>query len=93
MKTIEKPTAEEMLEEEGLKSVHREADDSWRHGAYIYQVFYREADNTYWAASYDLSSDCETHGLRDGTASITQVYPREVTTITYVSKPPEGANQ
>ena len=81
---METPTCEELFDEDGFKSVHREADDSWRHGSYISEVFLRESDNTYWRASYALSTDGETNELREGTASITQVAPKEVSTITYL---------
>lgn len=77
---MEKPTCEQLMD---LKEVHREADDSWRHSAYIYQVFYRETDDTYWSASYELSSDGESNGLREGTAEITLVRPVEKTIIEY----------
>lgn len=80
---MEKPTHEQLLDEDGLKSVHREADDSWRHGSYIWQVFHREADDTYWGTSYELSNDGESHGLREGTANISQVTPKETITTTY----------
>ncbi len=79
----EQPTCEQLFLEDGLKSVHREADDSWRHGAYIYEVFRREADDTFWSAAYELSTDGESHGLREGTADIKQVRPVEKTTIEY----------
>ena len=36
------PTCEELYEEDGFVSVHRESDDSWRHGCYIYEVFCRD---------------------------------------------------
>ncbi|WP_149648883.1 hypothetical protein [Azospirillum argentinense] len=65
-------------------SVSREADTSWRHGAYITQVFHRAADDTYWRALYCLSTDGETNGLREGDAEITQVRPVEKTVIDYV---------
>lgn len=80
------PTCEQIWEEEGFESVLREADDSWRHGAYIYEVFKRQEDATFWAASYSLSTDGETHGLREGDADIHQVWPKEVTTTTYMTE-------
>jgi hypothetical protein len=78
-----KPTAEQLLDEDGLKSVHREADDSWRHGCYISEVFHRNSDNTYWMVNYRLSHDGETNGLRDGDYSLDQVEPFEKTVTDY----------
>ena len=81
---MHEPTCEDLFEEDGYESVHRDVDDSWRHGAYIGEVFKRESDGTYWLAAYCLSSDGETHGLREGDADITQVKPIEATTIKYI---------
>ena len=77
---MNKPTCEELSD---MKSVHRVADDSWRHGSYIKEVFYREEDNTYWRACYRLSTDGETNELYDGTASIIQVEPIERVVVDY----------
>ena len=79
------PTQDELLDEDGLNSVLREADDSYRHGSYIYQVFHRPIDNTYWSVTYALSTDGEEHGLRDGEYDINEVVPREIITTKYVS--------
>ena len=76
------PTCEELWNEE-LESILRETDDSWRHGCYVYEVFVRESDNTYWQANYQRSADGETNGLREGVADIFQVEPVEVKTIAY----------
>ena len=78
---MNKPTCEELME---MESVHRKSDDSWRHGAYIDEVFSRKADDTFWNASYRLSSDGETNELREGCAGISQVKPVEKVVITYV---------
>lgn len=59
------PTCEDLYNEDGYKSVYREADDSWRHGSYVTEVFERESDNTFWLVKYRLSTDGETHELRD----------------------------
>ncbi len=83
---MSKPTCEDLFEEVGYESVNRESDDSWRHGAYIDEVFKRQSDGTYWLASYRLSSDGETHELREGHAVISEVVPVEVTTIRYVKQ-------
>jgi hypothetical protein len=77
------PTCEQLINEDRLKSVLRIADDSWRHGAYITQVFYRESDGTYWQAKYRLSTDGETDELAEGLAFIIQVEPYEVKTTAY----------
>lgn len=82
---MEKPTCEQLLNEEGLESVWREVDDSWRHGSYVAEVFKRHSDDTFWMASYRLSTDGETNELREGLADISQVVPQEKTVITYVS--------
>lgn len=73
------PAKEEMLwEENGIASVDKKLDDSWRHGNYVTEVFYRESDKTYWEASYRVSGDGETHELREGLHTVRRVYPREV---------------
>jgi len=77
---MDKPTCEDL---KNMESVSREADDSWRHGAYITEVFHREKDNTYWMAVYCLSTDGETNELREGMADIAQVIPYERTVIDY----------
>ena len=80
----EPPTCEELLEDKtNFESVSRETDDSWRHGVYVDQTFLRKTDNTYWSASYRLSNDGETNELREGTASIVQVYPVHKITTQY----------
>lgn len=79
------PTCQDLFEEDGYESVHEDIDDSWRHGAYVGEVFHRTSDNTYWLAAYCRSSDGETNGLREDDADITQVEPREVITTKYVS--------
>ena len=85
------PTCEELFDDE-LEEVHRDADDSWRHGCYVWQVFARE-DGTFWGASYDLSSDGESNGLREGTADICQVWPKRIVKIEYVKSDPASEGQ
>ena len=87
--SVTAPTQETLLEEDGLNSVHREADDSWRHGCYITNVFHRVSDDTYWSVSYSLSTDCECNGLRDGQYDIVRVVPREKMVIWYVAADPQ----
>lgn len=59
------------------------SDPSWRHGTYETAIFKRKADGTFWQASYRSSTDGETNELRDGSATIVRVYPKEVTTTIY----------
>lgn len=77
------PTCEQLSNGDGVSRVHREADPSWRHGSYMTDVFHRVADDTYWLASYRLSTDGETNELRDGGAEITQVKPVQKTVTAY----------
>lgn len=63
--TIIKPTVDDWRNEI-IESVLREDDPSWRHGNYVYEVFFRDVDNTYWAINYQVSGDGEYHSLRDG---------------------------
>ena len=81
---MNEPTCKDLFLEDGYESIHRDADDSWRHGAYIGEVFKRDSDGTYWLAAYCLSTDGETNGLREDDADITQVEPKEIVTIKYV---------
>jgi hypothetical protein len=79
-----KPTCEDLYEDTlTYKTVSRTTDDSWRHGSYVTQIYHRGSDNTYWEATYRLSSDGETNELREGFADITQVEPFETTVIRY----------
>lgn len=84
---MEAPTKDQLLEDDGVKSVYRLDDTSWRHGSHVTEVFKRESDGTFWQVCYDLSTDCETHGLREGDFDLTQVYPHEVTAIEYRETP------
>lgn len=72
--------------DENLSPVWREADDSWRHGSYITEVYKREEDDTYWMAQYRLSTDGETDELREGFAVIQQCWPKTITTVAYTTK-------
>lgn len=80
------PTCEELFEcdPEQFTMVEREADASWRHGAYMADVYRRLSDDTYWSATYRRSTDGETNELREGDAIIQQVVPQQVTKLTYV---------
>ena len=88
----EAPTAETLRdawreELEGWEAVHEEADPSYRHGCYMTTVFHRQADDTFWAASYTVSGDGEHNGLREGDADVSQVWPHKVETVEYRTKP------
>ena len=80
---METPTREQLLDEDGLERVSRVSDASWRHGTYETQVFKREEDNTFWEVIFQLSTDGETHGLREDDYDIRQVTPQEKTIIIY----------
>lgn len=82
-----KPTHEQLSDEIGFESVLRKADDGWRHGCDIYEVFQRLEDDTYWAVNYRLSTDGETNELRQGECDITQVRPVATTVIKYEAVP------
>lgn len=78
---MQEPTAQELFEascddHEDIVSVHREVDDSWRHGVRVYEVFRRKSDDTYWATNYEQSTDGEYNGLLEETHSVEQVTPR-----------------
>lgn len=90
MNEVEKPTNDQLCEDKvNFESVAREADNTWRHGCYMWQVFRRKSDDTYWAAAYCLSTDGETNGLRDGDVEITRVYPHIKTVTDYNTTAPE----
>lgn len=77
------PTCEELLDEIGVKEVRDDIVDNWRHGVVRHTIYQRESDGTYWRAAYSVSTDGETHGLREGDAAITQVEPVESIAIIY----------
>lgn len=78
------PTCEDLWNDDvNYKSIYREADDSWRHGSYITEVFHRSSDNTYWMAGYRKSGDGEYNELREGEADIIQVEPFERVVVDY----------
>jgi hypothetical protein len=81
---MDSPTCEELWNEE-LELV-KEDLAHWRHGTHKNQVYYREDDSTYWRASFRESTDGETNGLREGDASIEQVYPKTIQTIIFSSE-------
>ncbi len=83
---MEKMTCEDVFDGD-LDPVWRHADDSWRHGSYVSEVYKRVEDDTYWMFNYRLSTDGETNELREGFAEVCQVWPEEVVTVRYTSEP------
>lgn len=81
---MNKPTCEQLFNDDGVKSVKLTENSGWRHGVEKEEIFYRGSDNTYWSAGYRVSTDGETHGLRDGEATIFQVKPIKVETFDYI---------
>ena len=79
---IKVPTNEEFCD--GLlESVRRTDQSGWRHGVDREEIFFRESDQTYWSVGYRVSTDGETHGLRDGDYTIYQVRRITVEMIDY----------
>ena len=62
----------ELWSEEQMELVHREADDSWRHGSNITEV-YKTDTGEFWEVRYQKSGDGEYHGIRESIFSLTQV--------------------
>ncbi len=69
----------ELWFDEELESVERELDDSWRHGNYVYEIF--KYQDKYYACSYQVSGDGETHGIRDNDFTLKEVFPYTETII------------
>ena len=67
------------------KSRHKDLDDSYRHGNYVYEVF-ELPDGSFWACNYAISGNGEEHGIRDNEFDLYQVTPVEkiISTIEYV---------
>ncbi len=82
------PTCDQLLEEEGVTLVERVDDATWRHGCYRTDIYHRPDDDTYWRASYRVSTDGETNELREGSADIVRVWPVVKPTTIYVTKAP-----
>ena len=85
------PTGDQLLNDPGFKSVSKIDESGWRHGVQTTEVWRRDEDGTFWQACFLVSTDGETHELRDGEAEdrIVQVWPHEVTTVVYRTTPPE----
>lgn len=90
---MDAPTCKQLYDEdscetpEGFELVSQDHDNSWRHGTRETDVYKRASDNTFWSAHYRLSTDGETNELREGLATIKQVYPHQVTVTRYYDKP------
>lgn len=97
MDTVTEPTAEEMLpfyEEFALETdpfiqVDQQSDNGYRHGTYEAVVMQRTSDKTFWEVQFNLSSDCEENGWRDGYAAVVRVYPITETVTTYTATEPK----
>lgn len=75
-------------DDHSFEQVHEDADPSWRHGCYMFTVFQRTTDNTFWGVNWQLSGDGEYNSIRDGDLSqsdISQVRPVEVVKTEYVA--------
>ena len=81
---MNKPTCEQLFDDDGVKSVKLTTTKGWRHGTDNEEIFHRIADDTYWSVGYRVSTDGETHELREGTATIFKVKPVKVEVIDYV---------
>lgn len=86
-KSTRPPTCKILFNEEFGDPIQTIDDASWRHGVYRTEVFHRQSDNTFWQAKYRVSTDGETHGLRDNEAVIVQVLPQEITAVIYLPEP------
>lgn len=89
MNNIIPPTTQDWREEL-IESVLHELDDSSRHGNYVYEVFHRATDDTYWAVNYSVSGDGEAVMFVVTQAMLfTRVYPHKkvVTVVEYLTKP------
>ena len=87
---VEVPTCECLFDEDGIEVVETK-NDLWRHGYYRTSIHHRLSDGTFWKASYPVSTDGETNGLRDGDSdtTITQCWPTQKLVTVYVTTPPE----
>ena len=68
--------------------IKEELDDSWRHGNYVFAVFKRISDNTFWGVNFQRSGDGEYNSLRDGDvddSDIGRLMPVEKTITDYVA--------
>jgi hypothetical protein len=67
------PTIEELLNED-LEQVSHIITE-WRHGYNVEDVVFRNEDKTHWRVTYQVDTDGEYNGLRDGQAIIVKVTP------------------
>jgi hypothetical protein len=61
--------------DDGLESVSKELDNSWRHGNNVEEVYLDPTTNKYWKVFYRVSGDGECHGIRDREFDIFEVMP------------------
>lgn len=76
------PSQEWLLESD---PVWRNADDSWRHGSYVTEV-YKAEDGSFWRVNYRRQTNGEYNELRDGGYTIEEVEPYERTVTEYRKK-------
>jgi hypothetical protein len=84
------PTCEDLFRhDEGdvYIEVQHETETGWRHGHYVCDVFHRASDDSYWSASYRVSTGGDTNELREGFAEISRVIPVEKTIVITEYKP------
>lgn len=74
-----KPSPIDLLDENGYECIEENTIDRWRWGT-VEEWIYQSEDTPprYWSATFRISTDGETNGLRDGEAVIAEVVPTEV---------------
>jgi len=82
---MNKPSLKEIFNEELGEPVYSFSDTSYRHGERRTEVYKRQDDLTYWEIRYNVSTDGEENGLRDGYATIEKVEPYYETVIRFRS--------
>ncbi|MBT1154438.1 hypothetical protein J1C56_02415 [Aminobacter anthyllidis] len=55
----------ELWREDVMSRVHRDIDDSWRHGNNVTEVYKDELTGRFWRVGYQVSGDGEYHGIRE----------------------------
>lgn len=85
---IDAPNGKDAFESQWLESADltladEHHDASWRHGAYITEVYFRKSDQTFWRFRYKLSTDGEHNGLRDDEYNVEQVWPQKEEVTVY----------
>lgn len=80
------PTCEEIWNEKLELIEEATRHGYWRYGSEVKEVYKRD-DGTYWSVGYRRSTDGETNELRDGLATIFQVWPKTRAVTVYEDKP------